>query len=412
MILLKMAFRNLLKQKRRSLFTAVSMILGFVMCSISVGMIEGGFGNIVKAFTGAKTGHVQIHRKGYLENPGLYKNFVWNDDILKIILQVKNVEQTSPRLISGGLAFVDKKTTATQIKGIDPKSEASVTSLDKKVGRGSYLLKEKSEEGLYDAVITNSLAESLNADIGSRIVIISQAADGSIANDMFKVVGILSKESDSLEQRTVFVSLKDAQSFLSLDKKVHEIAVRLNSYKKSFSSSAAISKVLYSNDLKNLSCEPWEIIEQQFYNGMVAKKEGNSIMLFVVMLIVGIGVLNTVLMSILDRMREYGVMKAMGTTPWFIFNSIVLETMVLAVFSTVAGLVLSLLATWPLVVYGITYPEPVSIGGIFIKTLNSEFVLKAFYVPVFVIGAASFFASLYPAYKAAVTDPVKSMRSY
>ena len=144
----------------------------------------------------------------------------------------------------------------------------------------------------------------------------------------------------------------------------------------------------------------------------MAKKEGNSIMLFVVMLIVGIGVLNTVLMSILDRMREYGVMKAMGTTPAFIFSSIVLETAMLSAMSAVAGLLMSLLANWPMKVYGITYPDPVSVGGIFIDTIYSEYVAEAFYMPVFVILFSAVAASLIPAWKAAVADPVKSMRSY
>jgi len=412
MILFKMAVRNLLKQKRRSVFTAISMILGFVLCSISMGMMEGGFGNMIKAFTGAKTGHVQIHRKGYLENPGLYKNFMLDGNITNTISQIENVRNYSPRLISGSLAFIDKKTTATQIKGIQPKFEAALTKLDEKVDRGRYLSQKSENDGIFEVVITNTLAESLKADLGSDVVLISQGADGSIANDIFKVVGILSKESDSLEGRTVFMSLKDAQSFLSLNGKVHEIAVELDSYKNSFAGSLLIAKEIHNNGIKDLSCEPWEIIEEQFYSGMMAKKEGNPIMIFIIALIVAIGVLNTVLMSILDRMREYGVMKAMGATPWFIFNSIVLETVVLAFFSTIVAFGLALLATWPLVVYGITYPEPVSIGGIYIKTLNSEFIPRAFYMPAIVIAVSSFFASLYPAYKAASADPVKSMRSY
>lgn len=412
MILFKMALRNLLKQKRRSVFTAISMILGFVLSSVTMGIMEGGFGNMIKAFTAAKTGHVQVHRKGYLENPGLYKNFVWNDKISNTISEVKNVKNLSPRLFAGALAFIDKTTTATQVKGVDPRLEAVLTKLDKKVDRGRYLSKEKSEEGSYEAVITNTLAESLKADVGSEIVLISSGADGSIANDMFKVVGILSKDSDSLENRTVFVSLTDAQTFLSMSGKVHEIAVELNTYKNSFPGSVDIATAIHKSGVEDLSCDPWEIIEEQFYSGMVAKKESNPLIILIIALIVAIGVLNTVLMSILDRMREYGVMKAMGATPWFIFNSIVLETLVLAFFSTVVAVGLGLLATWPLVVYGITYPEPVSMGGIYIKTLNSEFILRAFYMPAIVIAVSSFFASIYPAFKAASADPVKSMRSY
>jgi len=118
------------------------------------------------------------------------------------------------------------------------------------------------------------------------------------------------------------------------------------------------------------------------------------------------------LMSILERMREYGVMKAMGTSPSFIFSSIVIETFFLSILSSVAGFLLSLLATWPLKTIGIVYPEPVSIGGIFIDRMNSEFVPEAFYIPVIIIVIASVFASVIPAYKASVADPVKSMRSY
>jgi putative ABC transport system permease protein len=118
MILFKIALRNIKKQKRRSFFTAVSMIVGFVLLSITIAFNEGGYGNVIKSFTEAKTGHVQLHHKEYLDKPGLYKNFEWNEELEKTLKSVKSVKNVSPRLFSGALAFIDKKTTAVQIKGL------------------------------------------------------------------------------------------------------------------------------------------------------------------------------------------------------------------------------------------------------------------------------------------------------
>ncbi len=410
MILFKMALRNIFKQKRRSFFTAVSMILGFVLLSVSIGFNEGGYGNVIKAFTSARTGHIQIHKKGYLEKPGLYSNFVWDDKFIKTVSSIDSIESFTPRIHSGGLAFLDKKTTAVQIKGIDPKREAETTLIDRKIESGSYL--SASKDVRYEAVVTRSLADILNLKTGDDLIVISSGADGSIANDRFKVIGIFSKDLDSLYSNAVFVPLNTTQEFLVLDGKIHEVAVMINNYKNSFDDSMKISGIIKSAGIRNISVEPWEIVEEQFFKSMNADKEGTVLVVIIIMLVVGVGVLNTVLMSILERMREYGVMKAMGTTPSFIFFSIVIETFLMSLFASAAGLGLSLLANWPFKVYGISYPEPVSIGGIFIETINSEYVAIAFYLPVIVIMVSSVVASIVPAYKAASAEPVKSMRSY
>ena len=168
---------------------------------------------------------------------------------------------------------------------------------------------------------------------------------------LFRSGGILLKDLDSLENNTVFMALDTMQNYLALDTKVHEVAVMTDNYKKSFEVSNEISTALFSAKIKDVSSEPWEIVEEQFYKSMLADKQGMVIVYIIIILVVGIGVLNTVLMSILERMREYGVMKAMGTTPAFIFNAIVIETTILTVFGIIAGFFLSLLANWPMKVY-------------------------------------------------------------
>lgn len=412
MIVFKIAFRNILRQMRRSFFTAFSMILGFVLLSLTMAFSEGGYGNIIKAFTKAKTGHIQVHKKGYLEKPGLYKNFEWNETLNDTIKEEKGVQSFAPRVFSGGLGFVDKKTTAVQLKGINPELEAATTNLDKKIGKGSYFSEKKGEYPNYEAVISQTLAEILKAKLGDDLIIVSQGADGSIANDKFKIIGILSKEVDSLERNTVFVPLNAAQEYLVLEGKLHEIAVITDDYRKSYKYSVKIAAALKQKGGKKLSIEPWEVVEEQFYKSMVADKQGNVYTVFIIILIVGIGVLNTVMMSILERMREYGVMKAMGTSPGFIFTSIVAESFFLSLISSVLGIGLSYLAIWPMKEYGITYPEPISVGGIFIETINAEYVQEAFTLPIIVIIITSVISSMVPAFKAAKTKPVESMKNY
>lgn len=408
MLVFKLAFRNILRQKRRSLFTAFSMVLGATLICLVIGLEEGAYVNMIDAFTGAQTGHAQIHEKEYLDRPGLYKNFEWNGELEELIHSFPEVRTVSPRVFAGVLAFQDTTTTGGMIKGIIPEVEAGATGLDRKLGEGEYF-PENVRNGV---IISNRMSEILKAGVGDEIILISQAADGSIANDIFNVTGILSKDVDSLEPNTIFVKMEEAQEYLFLHGRVHQAAIFLDDYNKSIRFSRRINEEMKKNSISGVSAEPWEVIESQFYVSMEADKEGSYIAFLIIVIVVAMGVLNTVMMSILERMKEYGVMKAIGTQPSLIFSSIVVENTILSIISSVAAWGIGALVLWPFHVYGITYPEPISIGGFLFEDMKAEFLFKAFYLPPVIIIFSALVASLVPAYKAAVADPVKSMRSY
>ncbi|MFO7735821.1 MAG: FtsX-like permease family protein [bacterium] len=408
MLVLKLAFRNIFRQKRRSLFTAFSMVLGAVLMVITIGLEEGAYANMIDAFTGVQTGHAQIHDKEYLDRPGIYKNFEWNEELQNTLNSFPGVNIVSPRMFAGVLVFQDTATTGGTLKGVVPEIEKKATGLDKRVGKGSYF----PDDVPHGAVISNRVAEIIKADVGDEIVLISQAADGSIANDIFKVTGILSKDLDSLESNSIFVRMEKAQEYLFLHGKVHQAAVFLDDYNNSVRFSKMINRELSEKGFDTVSAEPWEVIERQFYISMEADKEGSDIAFIIIIIVVVMGVLNTVMMSILERMKEYGVMKAIGTKPILIFSSIVMEAGILAFFSSVAGLLLGAAALWPLHTYGISYPEPVSIGGFFFTDMKADYIFKAFYLPPVIVVFSSIAAAVIPAYKAAVADPVETMKSY
>jgi len=409
MLILKIAFRNIFRQKRRSLYTALSIIIGYTLLSVSIGLAEGGYGHLIEMFTRGYTGHVQIHQKDYLERPGLYKNFQYNDQLVQSLKNLKEIKSFTPRIHSGSLAFIDKKTTGIQLIGIDPKLERETTTISAKMGDGKFITETSTESPHNEMIIGNGVAKILKAKIGSEIVLIGQAADGSIANDIFKVVGIMKKENDSTERTKCYIHLYKAQEFLAMYGKVHEVAIVLDSYKDARDTSEKLQNIL-SDD--NLEVAPWQKIEEVFYKSMQADKAGNKVMIIIIVLVVGLGVLNTVLMSILERTREFGVMKAIGTTPAKIALIIITETVILSTIAATFSILTGLLANWPLVKYGIKYDQPLSVGGIYFEAIYSDWVYEAFVTPYVVVIFTAITVSFIPAIKAMLVKPVDAIRTY
>ena len=350
MIIARMAFRNVFRQKRRSLLTTLMMVGGFVLSSISLGISEGSYSYLIDLFTRAYTGHVQVHRTGYIERPSLYKTFGHAQKLGKKIEKLPHVEAWTPRVHSAGLAFFGPKTTGVQLVGVQPGREARTTRLQRKLQQGRFIA---AEPGL-EIVIGEGLARILEVDLGDEIVLIAQGADGSIANDLFEVVGVLGGSGTA--RLRCYVHIQTAQEFLALGPQVHELAIVLTDQSGSRQVAARIQVLLADSAL---AAAPWQVIERPFYQAMQADLEGMWLSLGIIMVIVAIGVLNTVLMAILERTREFGVLRALGTRPRTVFKMIVLETACLAALSIVPGLAISLLINYVLSVQGI--PLPVAI---------------------------------------------------
>lgn len=408
MLIPKIAFRNIFKQRRRSFFTGLTMAMGFVLLSASFALVDGGYGGIIDRFTRDHTGHVQVHVKGYLDRPSIYKTLPDSNEFERIIRDVPGVTSLAPRIRSSALAFIDKKTTGLNIVGIDPEKEQNTTRITRKVTHGEFLKTPDTK----NAVIGGNIAEILNAEIGSSLILITQAADGSIANDVFTVCGIIRSENDSFEQNNCYLPLRTAQEFLCLGERIHEAAVITPHHALARETARAIQDALHGAGYNHTVAEPWQEVERQFYLAMQADKKGNFVSLVIIMIIVSIGVLNTVLMEILERTREFGVIAAMGTRPVYICLMIILEMFFLSLFAAAAGAGISFVSNSLLATYGITYPEPVSIGGITFDSVHAVLSMRAFVVPAILIVAVAFCVSILPAIRASRIDPVKAMRTF
>ena len=402
MIIIKMAFRNIFRQRRRSILTALMMTGGFALFSFSVGMSEGMYGNIIDMFTRDHTGHVQIHAAGYLDRPSLYKTINTLDRLAQDIRSVDHVVGLTARVYGPALAFAGKKTNGTQVIGIDPQREPQTTRIKPKIAQGNFFSDSKNGQIILGA----GLAEVLKVDLGEEVALISQAADGSVANEMFTITGIMGKDSNAFDRMNCYLPLSAAQQFLSLGDRVHEIVVLLDDQHYARQAAAAITRVI--ND-PELVAAPWQEVEKAFYRAMQVDLKGNYITQFIIMLIVAIGVLNTVLMSILERTREFGVIRAMGTRPAAVFSLIVMETSFLCLMALALGAFFSLGLIYYFSMHGIKLPTAFTYGGMTWDTMTARLSAKAFWQPALVTFLTAVMVSLFPALRAARIKPTAAM---
>ncbi len=405
MVVLKMAFRNILRQKRRTVFTALSIIGGFTLAVIFIGWADGSYNGIIDRFTRTRLGHIQIHEKTYLARPSLYKTVADVPRVGAVLDGTKAVESWAPRVYSAGLAGDGDKSAGVQIIGLDPEREVRTTHFERTIVRGRFF----SGVAAREAVLGRVLAEILQAKLGDEIVLLSQGADGSIAEDQFVLVGVASSGDEMTDRTAYYLPLVTAQDYLVLDAKVHEIAVVVARLGRVQSVARAVTARL---DDPSLAVEPWQVFARSFYNAMKADKAGMWVMLLVIVIIVAVGVLNTVLMSVLERRREYGLLKAIGTRPGRIVRLIVLEVLLLSFVSMAAGAVLGLGANSFLARHGIRFSSGLTYGGMVFDTMNSEINARSFLIPAVTVIAAALLVGFFPALKAARTDPARTMRMH
>lgn len=406
MLTLRLAYRNILRQRRRSLLTALSMAGGYMLFVFSISLLEGSWSNVVDIFTLDHTGHIQVHKDDYAKRPKIHKTIA-DRTMVESTLE-NNVEVTgwAPRVYSAALAYGGNKTSPAQIFGIDPILEPTVTRIVQKVTEGEYFDAQADADGYFKAMIGRGLANALKLQVGDEIVLISAGADGSIANDIFLVSAIIGNTT-SFDRLGVYLPMAAAQEFLSIGSEVHEYAMLARDKHDNERIAADLQEVL-----PTLTVSPWQKIEATFYRTMQSDKQGNYFTMGLVVFIVFVGVLNTVLMSVLERTKEFGVLKSIGCRPSELVKLVFLETVMLAVMSIGVGLLLIL----PVVVWftevGIKLDMSVDMGGVIFDTMKGDLSAYVLLMPMGFMLLTAALISLPPGLRAARILPRVALGSH
>ena len=403
MRILSMASRNVIRNWRRTLVTTLAMgFAGFIMilfASLTEGLLYTSERNAVAM----NLGDMQIHAEGYRDDPDLYKRIGNASDLVRKLQQAGF--HAAQRVYGFGLAAAGSASAGVQLRGIDLTNEATVTQIHKHVMQGNWLA-DTDPKGV---VIGKKLGRTLNVKPGDEVVIIGQAADGSMANDLYTVRGILKSIGEEVDRAGFFMVERAFRELMVMPQGAHEITVmrpdRSRDLESATTQVAALApgyETLHWRSLRPVIARILDLADSQ-----------TIVMVLITYVAVAMIVLNAMLMSVFERIRELGIMKAIGVTPWQILLLVYVETMVQV---TVASII-ALSSGWSIARYfqnnGIdlsAIASSTSFGGVAIDPIWYAYVTKeAVIIPIvflFIIAAA---AVIYPAIKAAVIRPVKAI---
>jgi putative ABC transport system permease protein len=325
-----MAWRNIWRNVRRTLITLSAMSLGAAGIVFIHSYNEAAFDQMVAAITEGLIGSIQIHGQGYQDNPEI-QNVVKDPVAVEARLERALPGATAEQRVMGyALAGVGDSSSAALVLGLEPEHAASVITL----------LEGHAFSGgtAHEVILGKSLAQQLDATIGSELVLVGQAADGSMANDRFTVVALADAGSDEMNNSALVMPLAEAQDFFGLGQGVHQILVRLPQTEDLGGALASLNGAL---DLKTLEALSWSQILPEIKQLMTQKKQNLHIADFIVFLIVALGVLNTMMMSTFERTREFGVLASVGTRPSRILGLVLAESLLQSLIGLGAGVLIA-----------------------------------------------------------------------
>ena len=402
-LLLRLASRNLWRNRRRTLLTLSAMVVSLALLTLSLGVFSGMLFDILSSTTEQYHGHLVINAEGYLDDRDMYKNFPTDAALLKRLQQDERVRGLSQRLRGFGLVSHGESSYPAELLGIRPELEKSVTKLHTQLIAGEFPA-DRDGDG---AVLGSSLAKKLGVSPGDELVFVTQAADGSIGNDLLFVRAIFRTGHSGHDNNLVLVPLAWLQRIMALEGKIHEIAL------------AVEDPLLAADDAKRLSpllpgglkATDWGELLPEMREAIASFDVSRFIFVIILYFATGLGILNTVFMSVMERTREFGILMAIGMGPRRLVAGIVIESLLLTLLGVGIGLAVGTLSVW-LLRDGIDlsrWAEGLTAYGIGTKIVpvirNQDLIF-----PTLVAVITAVVASLWPALRAVRIRPADAVR--
>ena len=398
----RIAIRNLFRNKRRTIITTGAMSFALAIMIIYSGLSEGFVRKFEIHAVSLDLSWIQIHAPGYRNDPSIYRKI---DNPEQIILKLKAAGfEASPRLYGYALAAAGMSSAGVRLRGVDVARESLVTELYRHVAKGEWLSAEDSN----GVVIGRKLAKTLGVSISDEIVILGQAADGSMANDLFKVKGILKTVSEEIDRSGFFMTIPAFRRLLALDQGVHEIVM-----KPPDDMLLEDAKVLAAGAAPGLEVLDWK----QLQPALAQLLQSSDVSLFLLYIIayaaIGMVILNAMLMAVFERIREFGIMKAIGISPWQIISMIFIETVLQTAMATAIGVGVGLPLSYYLIDHGINLAKfggGMAIAGIAMDPVwSSHVTVRSVINPILFMMGIVLIAVIYPGIKAAMVRPIKAI---
>ena len=406
----KMAWRNIWRNPRRTILTISAIAFASTLLVFMLSFQLGSYGAMINASVRIHTGHLQVQAKGYQDKKSM--RLVVPDPVAVggILDKVPEVDAYTFRANAFSLASSKERTYGIIVIGIDPVRETRVSTLKKLIRQGSYLVKGETDQ----ALVGELLAKNLRVGLGEELTILGQGRDGSIAATVIKVKGIYSSGMDEFDRSSIHIPLKIFQEVYSMRGAVHEVVAIGTSLRDVSEMKNATRTGLRKLDQKHpLVALDWDEIMPGLLQAIEMDLVSGIIFWFILIVVVAFSILNTFLMAILERTREFGVLMAIGTTPRRLTKLLLIESTAMTVIGIVIGIIAGCLLTWYFQVHGLDLggtSELMSQYGISGRMYPQLSLITALSGPGTVL-LITFLTALYPAFKVRRLRPVEALRS-
>jgi putative ABC transport system permease protein len=409
---LKMAWRNIWRNPRRTLLTVLAIAFACVLLIFMLSFQFGSYATMINSSVRIRTGHLQIQAQGYQENRKIQLVVPNPEAVGRMLDRIHGVKAYTFRANAFVLASSAERTYGVMITGIIPDREARVSTLAHTIQQGRYLSDQPAGDGMPGALIGRLLARNLKVTVGDELTVLGQGRDGSVAATVLKVRGIFASGQDAIDRSTTQMPLKAFQSVFSMAGAVHEAVIMGESLTEVPAIKAAIAR-----KLPGIPADPplvvldWTQLMPGLQQAIHMDLISGAVFYLILIMVVAFSILNTFLMSILERTHEFGIMMAMGAKPGRLTRLVLAESVSMTLVGILTGVIAGCLLTWYFMAHGLNLGasseilRQFGIPSVFYPHLT-PLTATAGPAAVFVI---TILAALYPALRIRSLQPVEAI---
>jgi putative ABC transport system permease protein len=406
-LILKLAWRSLWRNSRRSVITILAVFFATFLSIVMRGLQIGTYDYNIKTSVEMFTGFLQIQNKEFRENESLSKSFLLNDSLKSILNNTNDIKAYTSRIYSGGLIGKNHGTSqGCAIFGIDPVQEKRVSKIANRVNGGKFL----SKDSIYEIVVGYKVLKNIDAKIGDEVVVLSSGYDGSMGNLKFRIVGTSKMGSTEMDGMMVMMNIEAAKELLAMENRVNIIALNIAGMNEMGRIKQNLEQSIKDTSLAVLD---WGELMPDMKQSIEIDNISGVVTMGLLIIIVAFGILNTVLMSVTERFREFGVMLALGTKNSLLALVVFFETIILTFIGLILGNLFGFILNY------IFYLNPIEFTGEFGKMYEEFGFQPAMYcsldISIFIsttltILIIALLVFVYPAFRLSKLEALKGIR--
>ncbi|MFY0652644.1 MAG: ABC transporter permease [Cyclobacteriaceae bacterium] len=402
---LKLAWRNIWRNKRRSFITIGSITFAVLLACVMRSMQLGSYERMIENAARFYTGYIQVHKNGYWAEKTIDNSFQIDAELLELVESTKHVSSVVPRVESFALASFGTKTKGALVLGMNPDKENDLTRVKEKLIEGEYL-----STGDKGALVSEGLAKYLKIELNDTLVLIGQGYHGSNAAGLFPVKGIVKFAVPAQNNQTIYLEIENAEWFYGLENQITSLSLVVD---KADNVDQIVIDLNASVDTTVLEVMGWREMMPDLVQGIEIDNISGRIMLWVLYAVIGFGMFGTFLMMTAERMYEFGVMMSIGMKRMVMQFTIFLEMLIMVSIGVLTGIGISL----PFLFY--YHNNPIFMSGEAAEAIEKFGVEAAyffsvqpslFYNQAWAIFFMAFILSFYPLYAIQTLKPVVAMR--